>query len=256
MSPSWGFNTSEIAVADPSLCAAACREIYEQRQRWRAHRLNNQPPFYTLGAASYLDLGFASRSLDDYLGDAGFLWHWAGDAVLTIIGRVRDELTAHLQKDVRFSPVLPAPGFHILIGAAIPKTDCARAVQDCRSSHFDMQYRYIPWERWYASIDRASPVSFTLPLKLPAAGGGLTLWESLSVEQLRADVASNRFPDMVSAANATSSTTIPYRVGSMVVHSGHLLHQMAGIAKRSVTDERITLQGHGIFADGAWCLYW
>lgn len=246
----------EVAIADPGLCVAACREIYAQRPRWVARRLFGQPPFYTLGAASYLDLGFAAGSMDDYLHDAGSVWRWAGDATLTIFERVRAALADQLDEPVEYPPTLPSPGFHIFIGGAIPKNDCSRRPEDCGSSHCDLQYRHIPWTRWYRSIDLTRTISFTLPLKLPAAGGGLTIWESLTLERLRADLASKLFPDIASAANATSSATIPYSVGRLVVHGGHVLHQAAGVPKVSVTDERITLQGHGVLADGVWRMYW
>jgi hypothetical protein len=252
-------DSSEVTIANSALCEAACREIYAQRGRWSQRRLNAQPPFYTLGAASYLDVGFSPRtveSIENYLGEAGSLWSWAGEAVLTIVERVREVLEDQLREPVEYPQTLPPPGFHIFIGAAIPKTDCARNVADCGSSHLDMQYQHLPWERWYKSVDMENTISFTLPLKLPAAGGGLTIWKSLTLERLRAALAGNLYTDIPSAANATPGTTIPYTVGSIVIHNGHLLHQMAGISRASVTDERITLQGHGIFADGAWRLYW
>ena len=42
----------------------------------------------------------------------------------------------------------------------------------------------------------------------------------------------------------------------MVVHSGHVLHQIAPISVVGGDDRRITLQGHGMWASGAWRLYW
>lgn len=254
-----------IKIADPALCDAACREIYAQRPLWRGWRLNGQPTFYTLGAVSYLDLRFRLKSTDEYLESAGSLWQWAGDAVRTIFERVRCALETILGAPVEYPAVLPTPGFHIFIGAAIPKTDCSRNVSDCRSTHFDLQYDEIPWNRWYAKVDFARGISLTLALKLPAAGGGLTYWEAITLERVRAALASKGFSDIYqgydtlnipSLANATPSSTIPYAVGSMVVHDSHVLHQMAGIEKTSVTDERITVQGHGVFADGAWRLFW
>jgi hypothetical protein len=254
-----------IEIADPALCAAACREIYAQRPRWRGWRLNGQPPFYTLGAVSYLDLRFRLRSVDEYLSDAGLLWQWAGDAVRTIFERVRCGLEPHLGAPVEYPAAVPTPGFHIFIGAAIPKTDCSRNLADCGSSHFDLQYDEIPWDRWYTHVDFENAISLTLALKLPAAGGGLTFWDEITLERVRA--ASERLGfsdiyrgyeklDIPSVAHATPSATIPYAVGSLVLHDSHLLHQMAGIPKISVTDERITLQGHGVLADGAWRLFW
>jgi hypothetical protein len=252
----WQHGPVEIPIADSPLCAAASREIYAQRPRWRTRILNEQAPFYTLGAASYLDLGFTSGSIEDYLADAGSLWQWAGDAVLTIIDRVRARLHEHLGQPVEYAPTLPSPGFHIFIGRAIPYGDCARAREDCASCHFDLQHEFIPWKRWYASVDLEHTLSFTLPLNLPKQGGGLKFWHGMSVETMRDYIRKDRFGDIATAAHTTPSDTLRYAVGRLVLHNGHTLHQMAGVSKVSVADERITLQGHGVFADGVWRLYW
>jgi len=254
-----------IKIADPALCEDACRAIYAQRPRWRGWRLNGQPTFYTLGGVSYLDLRFRLKSVDEYLNSAGSLWQWAGDATLSIFERVRCALETCLGAPVEYPAVLPPPGFHIFIGAAIPKTDCSRNVLDCGASHFDLQYDEIPWDRWYADVDFSRAISLTLALKLPAEGGGLTYWDSITLESVRASSERRGFADIYEGydvlnvpalANVTPSSTIPYAVGSMVVHDSHVLHQIAGIAKTRATDERITVQGHGVFADGAWRLFW
>ena len=232
-----------ISIADPDLCADACREIYSQRPQWRSWRLNGQPPFYTLGAVSYLDLRFRLQSIDEYLNAAGALWQWAKEPVRTIFERVRCGLEHHLGAPVEYPAALPPPGFHIFIGAGIPKTDCARNVSDCGSSHFDLQYDEIPWDRWYTHVDFENAISLTLALKLPAAGAGLTLWESITLDRVLAASAEKGFADIYHGyekldipllANATPSATIPYAVGSMVLHNSHVLHQMAGIAKVNV----------------------
>ncbi|MDQ3809127.1 MAG: hypothetical protein M3336_02440 [Chloroflexota bacterium] len=245
-----------IEVAAPGVCAAVREEIYVRRARWRARVLNGQPPFYTLGGAAYLDLGFARGSIDDYLDSAGSVWDSAGEPTRTILDAVRTQLAAYLGQPVEFPRHLPPPGFHLFIGAGIPRRDCTRSVLDCGSTHFDMQYEYIPWRRWYRDVDVERTISFTLALNLPDAGGGLKVWEPLTLDRVRDDLAARRFPDLATAANMTPAVTVPYVVGSMVVHSGHLLHQIAGVGRCTVMDERITLQGHGLFADGVWRLYW
>jgi len=256
MSANWKRDPIEIPIADSLLCAEACREIYMQRARWRMRLLNDQPPFYTLGAASYLDLGFTAGSLEDYLSDAGSLWEWGGNAVLTMIESVCARLTDELEQPVEFSSLLPSPGFHIFIGRAIPRADCLDNREGCGSCHFDLQHTYIPWARWYGTFDLQNTISFTLPLNLPASGGGLIVWEPITLEQNRDCVRQNRFDEIVRRARKTSCTTIRYSIGRMVLHNGHTLHQIAGAPKISVTDERITWQGHGVLADGIWRLYW
>jgi hypothetical protein len=181
---------------------------------------------------------------------------WAGHAVLTLVERVRARLADHLDQPVEYPSYLPSPGFHIFIGRAIPKRDSSRQSEDCGSCHFDIQHNLIPWQQWYTSIDPGDTFSFTLPLKLPSEGGGLTFWESHSVDRMNDYMNTGRFGEIVATAHAMASATIRYTPGRLVLHNGHMLHKMAGVPRIFATDERITLQGHGILADGVWRLYW
>lgn len=241
-----------LPIADAAHCAAACEEIYAARSNWTRRVLNDQQPFYTLGTASYFDLGFASGAIDDYLAGTGTVRSSTGPAVGSILDDVRLALTHVLAEPVEYAPQLPSPGFHIFIGQAIPQVDCARRRPDCGSCHFDLQHAYLPWSRWYAEVNTSDTISFTLPVNLPAAGGGLAFWQPLTLER----TGPSGDADIGALAHTTPSQTIRYRIGHLVLHDGHVLHQMAGISPVSVTDERITLQGHGVLADGTWRLYW
>ncbi|BCU98447.1 MAG: hypothetical protein CM15mV22_0790 [Eurybiavirus sp.] len=42
---------------------------------------------------------------------------------------------------------------------------------------------------------------------------------------------------------------VPYKIGQLFYHTGHVLHQIVGY-KLDVWDRRITLQGHGVKCDG------
>jgi hypothetical protein len=244
-----------IEIADANLCARVCREIHALHPLWRAWSLNGQPPFYTLGAASYLELGFARRSISDYLSGAGLLWN-SGEAICALLERVRKGVEDLLGAPVDYPAELPTPGFHLFIGPSIPLRDCRRDVADCGSTHFDMQYEHIPWTRWYERVNLEDTISFTLALKLPEAGGCLALWKSLNLDLLRRNLPGHSFADLPAAANVARCSLIPYSVGTMVLHNGKLLHQIAGVSTAGPHEERITLQGHGVFADGAWRLYW
>jgi hypothetical protein len=48
---------------------------------------------------------------------------------------------------------------------------------------------------------------------------------------------------------------VPYKVGQLFYHTGHVLHQIVPGYKLDVEDRRITLQGHGVKCDGVWQLY-
>ena len=47
-----------------------------------------------------------------------------------------------------------------------------------------------------------------------------------------------------------------YEVGKLALSSGLYVHQAAPGRNLQLDDERITLQGHGIFYQGTWQLYW
>jgi hypothetical protein len=248
----WNGGPTVLPIADAKRCSQACAEVYAARPRWIRRVLNEQPPFYTLGKASYFDLGFAAAPIEDYLAAADVVRSSTGVAVNAIFEDVRDALCDVLGAPVHYPPELPSPGFHIYIGRAIPQDDCAVRRQDCGSCHFDLQHGYVPWSRWYADVDTTKSVSFTLPINLPAAGGGLKIWKSLTL----GEIGPLKDFDFGGRAHTTSSEFLRYTVGHLVLHDGHVLHQGAGVSPISVTDERITLQGHGVWADGAWRLYW
>ena len=129
------------------------------------------------------------------------------------------------------------PGFHIWAGAGIPTRPRA-------SIHFDLQYQRLLSRPGYA---RASgTVSFTLPVRLPAAGSSLRVWPCRYPE----DVA--RLP----AIRWTEPEIVPYQAGQAIVHSGHVLHQVGVTPSVRPGDVRITLQGHGLLVDDHLVLYW
>ncbi|BAE50705.1 hypothetical protein [Paramagnetospirillum magneticum] len=95
------------------------------------------------------------------------------------------------------------------------------------SLHCDLQHR----DAFPQYLDPVPPLlTFTLPISLPPEAG-LTVMEGEDA----------RF--------------LPYREGEMVIHDGQSPHR-AVLACTGMCDERITLQGHGLFVDHRWLLYW
>jgi hypothetical protein len=144
------------------------------------------------------------------------------------------------RRGVRFPPptLLAMPGFHIWVGLGIPRRPGA-------SIHFDLQYQRLLARPQYANA--TGTVSFTLPIKLPAAGSSLRVWPGCT------------YPDDVprlAAVRQTDPEVVPYHLGGAVVHSGHVLHQIGATPSVQPDDLRITLQGHGLVVDGVLVLYW
>lgn len=251
MSTSWFGEPIVLPLADAAACAAVRAGVHAARERWTCRVLNGQPPFYTLGAAAYFDLGFLRGSIDDYLAQAGSVRRDGGPAVNALLDAVRSAIERTLAAPVAFATDLPTPGFHIFIGRAIPQLDCLDR-RDCGSCHFDLQHAWLPWSRWFERVDADRQVSFTLPISLPRAGGALRYWETVTRDR----VGARGDADIGRLASEAPCKSIHYATGCLVLHDGHLLHQMAGVRPVSVDDERITLQGHALHADGAWRLYW
>ena len=215
-------------------CISTCQRIAALRDRW----ILRQPGFYTLGRAAYLDcrdLHQREQYFNDVLSQNDTLLHSFQDvyAILT------QTLERYLGAPCRVAEQYAIPGFHVWEGRGIPHHGF-----DAGSVHFDLQYLdlglYAPGWPTIADV-----FSFTLPLRLPKAGAALNIWDI-------------RYPESAGWEKRpyTLMSRVPYSVGSLVLHTGHELHQIAPIKRVGDEDQRICLQGHGIRRDGIWLLYW
>jgi hypothetical protein len=228
----------EHALLSPEECADVRAGLHALRERWISR--HDWVPFYTLGAASYLD---AVRNADAYEtraaehnGLLGERFGWLHERVAAVLSKALDAPVACHERFAR-------PGFHIYLYSA------AFAVPTA-SIHRDLQYESLRW-RASESPDLTNPVSFTLAVTLPRAGGGLNVWDiatpdlgGLTPEEIRALIRS--CPPRLHA----------YRTGTLILHSGHMVHQIAPMPGMQEDDERLTLQGHGIRCGDTWQLYW
>lgn len=235
------------------LDAAACREIaaavHALRGLWVAR---DEAAFHTLGAALYLDaprpetlarFGVPAPAPDQYARQMAcsnpVLREYFGPLYVALATALRDLLNA----DVRYAEGCALPGFHRFGAAAIYARGTAHV------PHFDRQYECFAWPP-DAEIDFAQTISVTLPIRLPRAGGGLKVW-NLALDEVLAlgqEAARARAATMRAAVH-------PYRIGELVCHPGHLLHQIQPWHAEA-GDERLTLQAHAVFYAGAWQLYW
>lgn len=240
---------SSVSMSHEILTIEECEKVYQGiadlREDWlprgRADRL-----FCTLGAASYLDCGEYDDPQDSYWQKAErynpLLWKNFG----WLYARVRHYLESILNAPVSYREDAALPGFHIWLGYAIPTRSLV-------SLHCDLQYQHLEWNS-ESAIDFSKTLSFTLPIQLPESGGGLDLsdfnhLEFLSISQY------NRI-DWNLIPRFRSSHYHAYQIGQLMIHSGYTLHRVAPTSAAKNTDKRVTLQGHGVFVDGTWQLYW
>ena len=222
----------------PILNSEECRQIADRVQQLRSQWRLRQPGFYTLGYAAYMDCRDPVSRLR-YFDDAprlnGVLVDHFGPLYRSVIATLEEAL----RERCRLGERQAIPGFHVWLGQGIPHRGF-----DAGSVHFDLQYldNGLCADRWPTT---ANVVSFTLPVRLPKAGGGLNIWDVEYPKPAGREV----WP-------FTRMERIRYASGSLVLHSGHELHQIAPIERIADNDERICLQGHGIRQDGYWLLYW
>jgi hypothetical protein len=104
----------------------------------------------------------------------------------------------------------------------------------------------LNWEP-AGSADFSTTMSFTLPIASPSKGSGLNIWD---VTQL---------PDQqigrTDALNQDKAHYQSYGIGVATIHDGKHYHQMCIATEWTPSDERITLQGHGLMQNGSLIIY-
>jgi len=179
-------------------------------------------------------------------------------------------------------PMLALPGFQIYLSNAAFQLPVGQA-------HLDNNHNNGEHE-WPPGADKRHVISFTLALDLPRAppgegaagrGGEPTrsgLWtyqlKPPAEEELEGGATFSKHEGTYQHYNRDRGVPVkagtregviyrvhhPYEVGTIVIHSGHLVHQAcyAPSGWYSGSDSRITLQGFGIFdaEKQEWVIYW
>lgn len=224
-----------LEVLPTTSCAAIADRVLALRGSWRPRA--SKDTFFTLGVNSYMDLATSDDPSSTYdvpaSGTNTELYSQFPDVYSALTGA----LAPALGMQVRFAEDLALPGFHVWVGTGIPQRPVA-------SVHFDLQYRRIVERPAYSGA--TGTVSFTLPLRLPAAGSSLRVWPEA------------RYPEWGwrPAAELPDPVVVPYTIGVAIVHTGHVLHQIGATPIVADDDVRITLQGHGLVIDGELICYW
>jgi hypothetical protein len=227
---------AELDLFTADECDRIAETVLGLRDLWTVRSPN--AAFFTLGVNAYMDLAPAADPDGSYYRPAGSANPLLTDRFADVHRRLAAGLGEALGLPARYPQSLALPGFHIWTGAGIPRRGTA-------SVHFDLQYQRIVTRPEFATA--TGTVSYTLPVRLPAAGSSLNVWPEFT------------YPDdamRVAQARATPPTVVGYHVGRALVHSGHVLHQIGPTPSVAADDVRITLQGHGIVVDDELILYW
>lgn len=224
-----------LEVLDATACADVADRVREQRSRWCSRA--SRSTFFTLGVNASMDLAASSDPLSTYDAPAMTTNDVLRSEFADVYDGLASTLAAALGMPVRYAEDLALPGFHIWLGAGIPR-------EPVTSVHFDLQYLRIVKRSAYAGA--TGTLSFTLPVQLPAAGSSLRVWPDE-----RSPAWSKR-----TKGDLPEPVVVPYSPGVAVVHTGHLLHQIGMTPVVTEGDIRITLQGHGLVIDDELVCYW
>ena len=228
-----------------TLSAEQCRKVYDSVYALKEHWIQRDPklPFYSLGIAAYMDA--SQGRADEYRKKAQSVNEMLRAEFQWLYEREAEVLGEFLGHPCIYHEDFALPGFHVFLH------DPDIAQSKSASVHYDLQADNFDWSS-FPGIDLSRQLSFTLTVCLPEAGGGLLVWNlnekllrHLSDEEKKAAMLANRQPDV-----------FPYEEGVTVVHTGQFLHQIAKNKKAMDGDERITFQGHAVYTDAGWVLYW
>lgn len=225
-----------ISLFSETECEAIRNKVHELRHLWISRHA--VAPFYTLGAASYID-GYL---LPKYLDLARKFNNTLREEFAWMYRKLFEALEIQLQGPILYAERFAVPGFHVLLSHRAFEMNFA-------SFHFDLQYDFL--YRNYQGADLSRPFSFTLAIALPISGAGMTM-----CDLQRSEVKDLPMAEVRQISMKRKHSIVSYKVGTMVVHSGHHFHKLSPMSNLQPTDERITLQGHAICCDGNWQIYW
>lgn len=236
---------TETDMLSAEECARVAQTVHALRPHWVQRHAT--APFFTLGAASYLDGDVQpnERRRQYYEKAARYnpilieRFGWLYDCLAAVLGKV-------LEAPCAYDDRLGRPGFHIFL----PDKAFENPVY---SIHFDLQYQQVGWDG-HPDPDFEHPASFTASIVLPRSGGGLNTWDLFF-----RDWKNRELGGLMAKTQALKPEFVPYHVGRLALHDGHMVHQIApmrDIDPGNPADSRITLQGHAIKSAGRWWLYW
>lgn len=216
------------------------------------------PGLDTFGCAAYLDVphpkatkyytGTSSGSLSTYFLNSRKLNPLLKSLFPDIYNTICGFFAERFRVQCRLHEIAAVPGFHIYANNQLFR------YQASHIPHFDSQYEMLiplfapgsnPLDFYRKTL------SFTLPVSLPGCESGIRFWDIHYLDTLSTDKAST-----IGKLTSMKPHTLQYKVGQLVYHSGHLLHQIKAWSANPIDPLRITMQGHGVFVDDQLFLYW
>lgn len=217
----------DVEVLTTDECHRARSIVHELKPLWddERYRLGSGISYYKPAALYYA----ASKQMNPVL-KKHFSWMYE---------KLLEAFSTAFGCNVKFRDDLALPGFNIYCGPVDFSTVAYNV-------HVDLQYLDLNWEP-EGSIDLDTTMSFTIPIVSPIHGTGLNIWDvtQMSGEEL----------EHSGALDQNKAIYQPYQIGIASIHDGKHYHQMSITEKWMPSDERITIQGHGLMQNGSLVIY-
>ena len=251
------MKVDQVEVGD-LLSPADCNKIVDCiNSQSPSNFIHRRPGLHTFGAASYLDIK-NTKTAKYYQYEAGTLTSYLALArehnpsLISLFSGIYSYIEYFFS--LRFNikcyvhRLAAVPGFHLYDN----HLDFVK--QNNHIPHFDCQYEGI-LPLFSCGMTSSSligkTISFTIPISLPSCQGGMRVWDFHYK-----DIASNDKSDKMTKLATMTPKNIKYKVGNIVYHSGHILHQILAWSALPGDAMRITLQGHGLLFEETLYLYW
>jgi hypothetical protein len=247
----------EVPFLSKSECVSIVEEIKSLREIWTCRNRyydgtvisSSVPEFYTLGTAAYLDGPSAHLNNSNDMMYAHFS---------KILHKLINILERELKVKVFIDPKYSYPGFHIFVG----NEELPYGAEYGGGLHIDIPHltSKFPFE-----FDETRPLSITLALEMPKLGGGLNYWSNIEdLASYYKDATGLPIPpgflysDMPSKFVHLMNSRrkyVKYTEGTLYIHNGQTLHQLANEVPTSHDDLRVTLQAHGVYREKGLMIY-
>jgi hypothetical protein len=233
--------------------------VVSLRQEWRELTDGDiSMPYYVLGATSY---GDARTNPKIYYKIKNYYNRVLRSNFDDLYKKIIIELNNFIGPS-ELEDALAYPGFHIMgdDSASTESREIEFPSDYVQKRHQDHIYNYhleVLRDK-YSDVNLENNFSFTLSLKLPRGGSGLSVWSDGSLkhyesnQQFEIDIRDNGF---YKNKDVEEPEIIPYKEGSMFLFSGNLYHQVAPLYRYYLDDRRITMQGHSVLCDNVWRVY-
>lgn len=200
--------------------------------------------YWTLGNATYLD-GTYKNIKNLKRSNQRLIKKFEG-FYATVSRKLSETLNAEVEINDRFT----IPGFHIYSA----DYDWPLGIEGAGQIHLDRPHHRTEYDFGYSDV-----LSFTLPIQLPTLGGGLTYWLEVPGQIIEVlEKGGKWYHELDESARAWLSANrqfLPYTIGKMVIHDCDTVHQVTNDTPMRDGDFRITMQGHGVFHENRWLIY-